>query len=484
MRRLPLLLCSFFIAANGAEKAGSALLQNSIEALLASKNYPVSDIGITVRDVEKKKTLAAVSADSMYNPASVSKLLTAAAACEKLGLQYNFATRIFCDTAYPEGNGSAVRNLYIQGGGDPGFTAERLWLLVERLYHCGLRRVTGTVVIDDFLFDSLTVGPGFDEDSGSRAYQPLINALAVNFNCVALHCRPGAAAGDPVVCDPFPEINGLQIQSAATTAAKGAKSTFDCATFPDSSATGTIVTLKGAMKVDEPGSYAFHKLWRTWESFGAALQPLFERRGIRFAGKIVHARLPKRLASRQPFCEFESQPLSIAINDMFKYSSNFTAEMVFKTLSVRRDTMQGSWERSSGLVMDWWKQQGLPGTPVFKNGSGMGNTNRISAAQITALLCHVWEQKTYCPEFIAALSIAGVDGTIKSRFQKSKLKGLVRAKTGTLNDYGVSALAGYLFLPDKGTYAFAIICRKTGHTQYEDWGMQEKILETVAEGVK
>jgi serine-type D-Ala-D-Ala carboxypeptidase/endopeptidase (penicillin-binding protein 4) len=172
------------------------------------------------------------------------------------------------------------------------------------------------------------------------------------------------------------------------------------------------------------------------------------------------------------------------VSDMFKYSSNFTAEILFKSLSARRDTVQGAWNRSSVLVGEWWKEKGLPGKPVIKNGSGMGNTNRMSATQIAALLLHVWEQKSYCPEYIAALPCAGVDGTTKSRFQKSKLKGLVRSKTGTLNDYGVSSLAGYLFLPGKGSYVFAILCNKTGHSQFEDWGIQEKILETVAEGVR
>jgi D-alanyl-D-alanine carboxypeptidase/D-alanyl-D-alanine-endopeptidase (penicillin-binding protein 4) len=168
---------------------------------------------------------------------------------------------------------------------------------------------------------------------------------------------------------------------------------------------------------------------------------------------------------------------------MFKYSSNFVAELIFKTLSARRDTVQGSWPRSSAIVMDWWKSRGLPGMPVIKNGSGMGNTNRISAAQVVALLEYVWRRNDYYPEYISALSIGGIDGTIKSRFLKSPLKGLVRAKTGTLNNYGISTLAGYLLL-DSGPYAFALFCSMTGKTQFEDWTLQEKILETAAESVE
>jgi D-alanyl-D-alanine carboxypeptidase/D-alanyl-D-alanine-endopeptidase (penicillin-binding protein 4) len=481
-----------FVAAFCAEKGPESSIQHDVETLLSSKKYAQENIGIMVFDVDRKTTIAHVCADSMFNPASVSKLVTAAAAFEKLGPQFTFKTKVFVESAHADSSGINAGNLYIQGGGDPGFTAERLWLFVEHLYHSGLRKVTGDIVIDDFLFDSLLVGPGFDEDSGSRAYQPFINALAVNFNCVAIHVRPGPVVNGPVAIDLFPEIAGIKVASSAVTAPKSGKKTatkgkkngLECMTLPDLSAAsaGTGVTVEGSMKADDPGVYTFCKLWRPWESFGCALRPLLARRGISFKGAVIHARAPKRIAAGTPFDEFESLPLSAPVNDMFKYSSNFTAEMVFKTLSARLDTTQGSWERSSALVTGWWKEQGLPGAPVIKNGSGLGNSNKLSAAQIVALLSHVWEQKSYCPDYLAALSNAGIDGTLKSRFLKSKLKGIVRAKTGTLNDHGVSALAGYILLP-RGPLAFAVLCNATGHTQYEDWTIQEQVVETVAEGL-
>jgi serine-type D-Ala-D-Ala carboxypeptidase/endopeptidase (penicillin-binding protein 4) len=238
------------------------------------------------------------------------------------------------------------------------------------------------------------------------------------------------------------------------------------------------------MGCDDPGSYNFRKLWQTWESFGAALRPLFVKRGIAFQGSVIHERVPRGISNRAPFYEFPSEPLSAAINRMFKYSSNFTAEMLFKTLSARRDTVQGSWEKSVTIVNSWWKECGLPGQPVIKNGSGMGSINRFSPAQIVGLLTYAWKQKVWLPDYLAALSTSGIDGTIKSRFLKSKLKGLIRAKTGTLNAYGISTLAGYLQIPGKSPCAFAIFCNKTGHTQFEDWVIQEQILEKVAEFVR
>ena len=480
MKGIFILLLAFAVSSYPAEKKNGVVSQNSVELFLASKKYALKDVGIVVKNLNQNENpIVAINPDSMFNPASVAKLLTAAVAFDKFGPWFCFSTRIFADTILEQDSGITVRNLFIQGTGDPGFTAERLWLFVEHLYHCGIRQITGDLILDDSFFDSLIVGPGFDEDTTSRSYQPLISALAMNFNTVAIHHRPGPRAKFPIAADLFPEIKGLKVVSSATTTAKNKKNTLEIITLPDSGT--TRVMIQGTMGLDEQGGYTYRKLWQTWEPFGNALLPLFERRGILLRGKVRHERVPTAIASRAPFYEFSSEPISKTVNYMFKYSSNFAAEMLFKSLSAKRDTVPGAWDKSASLVTGWWKEHALPGIPIIKNGSGLGNTNRMSPAQIVSLLSYVWKQKAYCPEYLAALSTAGFDGTIKTRFLKSPLKGLVRAKTGTLNTYGISTLAGYVLLPEKPPLAFAIFCNKTRHTQYEDWVLQEQLLEKIAE---
>jgi D-alanyl-D-alanine carboxypeptidase/D-alanyl-D-alanine-endopeptidase (penicillin-binding protein 4) len=474
--RIVVLVCLFYTALAAADSDAS--VQNAVEKLIVRKKIPPLSLGVVVQEVERGTNVVAYNADSMFNPASVTKLLTAAIAYDRLGPDRLFSTQVFVDTVAEFGAAVTVRNCYIRGRGDPGFTAERLWLFIEHLYHCGIRKITGDLVMDDFFFDSSVVGPGFDEDTSSRAYQPLINALAMNFNTVAVHCRPGPRVKQPVIVDLFPEIEGTRVAALAATVPPGRKTGLDISTSFDSGV--TLVTVKGAMGIDEQGMYSFRKLWQTWEAFGNALQPLFARRGILFQGRIIHGKVPDNLSKRTPFYEFSPEPLSEAIACMFKYSSNFTAEMLFKTLSARSDTVQGSWDRSAAFAGTWWKERGLPGTPVIKNGSGMGNSNRLSPAQTAALLSYAWRQKSWFPDYCSALSNAGLDGTLKVRFVNSKVTGVVRAKTGTLNALGVNTLAGYLLLPGSPPYAFAIFCNRTGRTQFEDWMLQEQILEKVA----
>ena len=65
------------------------------------------------------------------------------------------------------------------------------------------------------------------------------------------------------------------------------------------------------------------------------------------------------------------------------------------------------------------------------------------------------------PEFLASLPATGWDGTLKKRFGKGdavELKGLIRAKTGTLTEpIAVSAIAGYFRHPKHGMVAFCIL---------------------------
>ena len=57
------------------------------------------------------------------------------------------------------------------------------------------------------------------------------------------------------------------------------------------------------------------------------------------------------------------------------------------------------------------------------------------------LLIHAYRD-AYMPEFLASLSLAGVDGTLANRFSRDDIRGRSHLKTGTL-DF-VTAIAGYM----------------------------------------
>ncbi len=448
-------------------------IQKEIQNYLNAKKYEGRGIGVVFKDVQEQKELVSINGSEMLNPASVTKLVTGAAAFELLGTSYQFSTRVFVDGTFDSDSGIVKGNLCFYGGGDPGLTAERLWLFAQHLYHLGIREIKGDLLFDDSFFDSVTVGPGFDDDSSSRAYLPLIGALSSSFNSIAIHHRTGTVVGAPVYIDVFPKISGLKVVSTAKTVETGKSGNIDIKTIGTD--LGTSIMIKGGMALDDSPRYTYRKVWQTWETFGGAIMAQLNEIGIKVSGKMGNTQLPDSLISKKALYQFSSEPLSAYVGAMFKYSNNFSSEMIYKTLSATKG-QPGSWPRSSSVIADWWKQNKLSGELQFQNGSGLGDVNRISAEQIVSLLSHVWNQKSYLPEYISALSISAVDGTLKSRFRRSQLQGIVRGKTGTLNSLKVSSLAGFLLKPGK-TYAFAIICNNVGSGQYDNWMVQEGILE-------
>ena len=447
-----------------------------LKALLEKNHYPLSNVAIFVKNIEKDSILAALNADEPFNPASVSKLTTAAMAYDKLGCGYTFKTRVYIDGTYNQDSGVCNGNMYIRGGGDPLFVIERIWNFVRHLYvFYGLRSVTGNIILDDSFFDTVSIGPCFMDDSmAGNPYAAPVGALCANFNIVELCVRPGVK-NEPVKAEMFPNLPNVELSIKARTVAGKASGV-----YVESEQCGqgkTKMILAGSMSVDAEPHVILRKVHQTWDHFGNILKMLLDENKITVRGKILRGIMPETAKSGKPLYTWESPPLREIVTDMMKYSTNMSAEMLFKTFSGLRDSGNGSWEKSSLMVQEWWKEKGLPGNPVIKNGSGMGDCNRYTALQIGALLKYAWNQKTFLPEYLNAFPVSGIDGTIRSRFKNSRLKGYIRGKTGTLNEFGVYSMAGYALLP-KSNYIFVILFNKMNSKYpYQHWEMQQKILE-------
>ena len=76
-----------------------------------------------------------------------------------------------------------------------------------------------------------------------------------------------------------------------------------------------------------------------------------------------------------------------------------------------------------------------------ENGAGLSRDARICPSAMGAMLRFAWKQP-YMPEFVASMSLSGLDGTLRRRFDGSELVGQAHMKTGSLDH--VTALAGYM----------------------------------------
>ena len=75
---------------------------------------------------------------------------------------------------------------------------------------------------------------------------------------------------------------------------------------------------------------------------------------------------------------------------------------------------------------------------------------------------------------MASLSIAGIDGTTRNRYDDASGNGLMHVKTGRLDN--VSALAGYAHGNDDAIYALAILMKSTDAHRGLGQELEEAVL--------
>ncbi|MEO6418447.1 MAG: D-alanyl-D-alanine carboxypeptidase/D-alanyl-D-alanine-endopeptidase, partial [Polyangiaceae bacterium] len=186
---------------------------------------------------------------------------------------------------------------------------------------------------------------------------------------------------------------------------------------------------------------------------GYALRALLDQAQIKLGGEVKVG----TAKSGQILVRHTSEPLSALLFELGKASNNFYAEMIFKTMGGEIKARPAKSADAADLVAKWLTKIGANDAGVIiKNGSGLFDSNRATAYSMSELLRYAWRDAASQPEFVAQLSIGGVDGTLHKRFRGERIRRAVRAKTGTLDD--AIALSGYVLgPPGKGPIAFSIL---------------------------
>ena len=424
-------------------------LQARIDAVLAAPFLAGATVGVHVVDLASDTVLYTRNAEVVQNPASNVKLVTTAAALALLGPEHRYVTRVYIDRKSLHGH-TVDGDLYLRGGGDPSLITADLYQLASDLRALGIHKISGGLVLDTTQFDRDELPPGFDQKDELAAYRSPGGALSVNFGTYVVLARPGGKAGEPVLAAVDPPVPSIHIDNKATTEA-GGRTRLRVGVEPDPKGHGLTVTLAGTIGVDaEPAEYRY-PVASPAEYTGEVFRLVLAQRGVKLGKPGVRlAALPDK-AERVAIAR--SQPLSVLVRSVNKLSNNYMAEHILKTLDTATpQTYAGGLRR----VQAWLTEQGVA-TAGFSmtNGSGLYDSNRITAAQLTTLLVRVHRDFRIAGDFLASLAIAGADGTMRSRLQDSPAQRFVRAKTGTLDE--VSALAGYAGAVGKSPIVFAIL---------------------------
>jgi D-alanyl-D-alanine carboxypeptidase/D-alanyl-D-alanine-endopeptidase (penicillin-binding protein 4) len=102
----------------------------------------------------------------------------------------------------------------------------------------------------------------------------------------------------------------------------------------------------------------------------------------------------------------------------------------------------GTQENGKAVISKWLTDNGLDSANIaIENGAGLSRKTRMTSGGMVEILQFAWQQP-YMPEYLASLSLSGLDGTLRRRFDDSHLVGQAHLKTGSLDH--VTAIAGYL----------------------------------------
>jgi D-alanyl-D-alanine carboxypeptidase/D-alanyl-D-alanine-endopeptidase (penicillin-binding protein 4) len=89
------------------------------------------------------------------------------------------------------------------------------------------------------------------------------------------------------------------------------------------------------------------------------------------------------------------------------------------------------------------------------DGSGLTRYNLVTAAAVDLVLSRMFASPTHREPWLAAMPVAGQDGTLQRRMKGTAAEGRVFAKTGSIAY--VRALSGYARAQDDSWIQFAIL---------------------------
>jgi len=435
-----------------------ARLRSRLEALLTSHGQPKTRLGARVVELPSGRVLYDHNGDQPLIPASNMKLITLAAALDRLGADYKITTTL----------AARSKDLVILGGGDPTIGDDELcsarkesitalfhrW--AEKLKAAGVTQIAGDIVIDDFAFDRQFVHPNWPGDQYQREYEAPVGGLNFGGNCISVRVSP-TKPGQRAKATLVPGNTAIELANKTVTGSRNTASVNRARDGNTIVASGSVAgeQLLGPISIRAPGAY-----------FGSVFKTVLASKGISVRGSVVRQKV--RTADGGPPKDYriiavQETPLAAALARAGKDSHGMTAEAVFKLLGAAAGET-GSWKSGRAATEAFLRKVGVsPEEAAIDDGSGLSRGNRLSAGAMTQVLRYMFTDQAKFQALRDSLSHAGTDGTLKKRMRAPGVKGRVFAKTGYIN--GVRTLAGYVHTSSGQWLAFAIYYNNASATR-------------------
>ncbi len=354
---------------------------------------PHASYGYLVYDLQEDRILASKNESQYFVPASLTKLFTASKALKELGPYKQFKTSVLYEGT--KENQTLKGNLYLDGEGDPLFDDQGLDQLARAVKTLGIHTVQGKII----LLQKALSNPHFEIGDLFESYATDHSLLNLNHNLkkVELTLKENSVIlSDPTIDSKVSKAEGAPIPLRIT-----------------SSPLDQTIVLSGSIQEDTVFKYAARPLDQyIKESFIEKLKD----HGIAVIGEEVEIQPPaiNEWGEKEDSIHFLAAKYSKQLGDLCSIMLRDSDNLIAETINLH-----------------------LSKEPALKlvDGSGISRHNKLTCEEIVSLLQKDWQLlEPYLP-------IAGVNGTLKSRFNDTFLEKRLFAKTGGME--GVVNLAGF-----------------------------------------
>lgn len=440
MRKFIITLVLFFLTVTNTAFAG---IKAEISNVISNSNINRGSISVSVKNATTGKVVYELNPKMPVSPASVQKIVTTTPAFITLGNDYKFSTSL-----YRNKNNEYIIKL----GADPYLKSREL----EKVVKCIPKEQTA-INIDSSIIDDNEWGEGWQWDDDLNPLMPKFSAYNIDKNLIEITISPGMM-GYPAeitqdIMYPITFINKTVTDKVTKYSLKRQNHI-----SPD------VIIVEGKIQNDKSAIVNI-PINNPKKYFTMRLSDAIINHSISCSGIYKDVRVGKD----DKLITLLSHDIAAAKKDVYKNSSNFVAETVFKLAGHKYSNQTGSFENGLEMFYEFCRTHDIDTSTIkIVDASGVSKNNLMTADFVTDFLFKV--QGFLEPE----LATAG-EGTLSKRMLY--LKGFIHAKTGTLNN--ISAIAGYISTQKNQRYVFSIMINNAEVSSADKKMLEEYILRTI-----
>jgi D-alanyl-D-alanine carboxypeptidase/D-alanyl-D-alanine-endopeptidase (penicillin-binding protein 4) len=412
----------------------------------------------SVVDLGSGGVVEQLNPDQRLTPASLTKLVVAAAALDEWTADKMFQTRLL--GTGPIHDGQVSGDLHMQSLGDATLDHLAMWSLAAQLKGSGVSSVAGRLVVDTAPFGALgceTKDRCDALEKSDTAYNAPLAPVAVDFGNWCMDVRPTSPGVAAVVTGCGLAQSPVPVEGSIKTVRNGAPSTY----WVERVTAAGVDTLRVGGDVPAANGVSMYRSMSD-PSLGAGMvmREILQEIGVHVAGAptVSHAPIP---AGAYTLAESEGLSLKEQLGRMLRFSNNYVADLLTLNLAAAQWSQPPTRLADAARTLSDFVARSSPrktGAPPLYSGSGLTPENELSANDLVAVLSSEYRDTRNFPAFYGGLVVPRQAPFVFLRSGSPAWLDRVALKTGTMDDpHSVCGIAGYLRRRDGGWMAFAAI---------------------------